>query len=90
MKPFQRFRSVVRVFKLAKRVARIDAPGPSGMSSRALQAARRLALDAGAPCDDVDDATFAGLEAGRCGWDCCLLDISVPLGGAVEKRKKEV
>jgi len=64
------------VFRIARRVGTAGSAG--ALSSNALQAARRIAIDGGAMPTDVDDATVAGLEAGRGGWVCGLLDVTVP------------
>lgn len=70
-----RRRAVVRVF----RVAKVGGKRPhSQRAMRALQLARQLALSALALEIDVDDATIAGLEAGRGGWSCSLSDVTVP------------
>ncbi len=86
--PIARLSAVTRVFKIAKRVGATDVAGPSGLSSRALQQARLLAMDANALRDDVDDATIAGLEAGRGGWSCNLLEVPGPEVGAVKQGEK--
>jgi hypothetical protein len=79
--------SVNRVFKIARRAGTEGVAG--ALSSGALQSARKLALEAGALDLDVDDATIAGLEAGRSGWDCNLLDVTVPEVGAVKQEEKD-
>lgn len=67
------------MFRIARRVGKLDASGAAGdLSAAALQHARCAALLANALEQDVDDATVAGLEAGRGGWTCLLGDLVVP------------
>lgn len=64
--PLARHHAVLKVRRIATRAGRLDERGKLGDPTHwALRQARARALLMGCVPDDVDDATFEGLDTGR-------------------------